>query len=55
MFEAAFWRNRAEITYEYMKNKSVNLFYIWQPDVNKKDPDTKNIIGINFVFGTKVK
>lgn len=55
VFETDFWRNRAGITYEYMKNKSVNLFYIWQPDVNKKYPDTKNIIGINFIFGLKVK
>ncbi len=55
VFETDFWRNRAGITYEYMKNKSVNLFYIWQPDVNKKYPDTKNIVGINFIFGIKVK
>ncbi len=55
VFETDFWRNRAGITYEYMKNKSVNLFYIWQPDVNKKYPDTKNIVGINFIFGLKVK
>lgn len=55
VFETDFWRNRAGISYEYMKNKSVNLFYIWQPDVNKKYPDTKNIVGINFIFGLKVK
>lgn len=55
IFETDFWRNRAGITYEYMKNKSVNLFYIWQPDVNKKYPDTKNIVGINFIFGLKAK
>ncbi|WP_394991119.1 DUF2490 domain-containing protein [Emticicia sp.] len=55
VFETDFWRNRAGITYEYMKRKSVNLFYIWQPDVNKKYPDTKNIVGINFIFGIKVK
>jgi hypothetical protein len=55
VFETDFWRNRAGITYEYMKNKSVNLFYIWQPDVNKKYPDTKNFIGINFIFDLKVK
>lgn len=55
VFETDFWRNRVGITYEYMKNKSVNLFYIWQPDVNKNYPDTKNIVGINFIFGLKVK
>ena len=55
VFQTDFWRNRAGITYEYLKNKSVNLFYIWQPDVNKNYPDTKNILGINFIFGVKVK
>jgi hypothetical protein len=55
VFETDFWRNRVSIGYEYMKNKSVNLYYIWQPDVNKKYPDTKNIVGINFIFGLKVK
>jgi hypothetical protein len=55
VFETDFWRNRAGLSYEYMKNKSVNLYYIWQPDVNKKYPDTKNIIGINFIFGIKTK
>ena len=55
VFQTDFWRNRAGITYEYLKNKSVNVFYIWQPDVNKKYPDTKNILGINFAFGLKVK
>lgn len=55
IFETDFWRNRAGINYEYMKNKSVNLYYIWQPDVNKKYPDTKNIIGINFIFGIKAR
>ncbi|WP_064197166.1 MULTISPECIES: DUF2490 domain-containing protein [Emticicia] len=55
VFETDFWRNRAGITYEYLKNKSVNLYYIWQPDVNKKYPDTKNIVGINFIFGIKAK
>lgn len=55
IFETDFWRNRAGISYEYMKNKSVNLYYIWQPDVNKKYPDTKNIVGINFIFGIKAK
>lgn len=55
VFETDFWRNRAGISYEYMKNKSVSLYYIWQPDVNKKYPDTKNILGINFNFGIKVK
>ena len=54
IFQTDFWRNRAGITYEYMKNKSVNLFYIWQPDVNKKYPDTRNILGINFAFDLKV-
>jgi Protein of unknown function (DUF2490) len=55
VFETDFWRNRAGISYEYMKNKSVNLYYIWQPDVNKNYPDTKNIVGINFVFGINAK
>lgn len=55
VFETDFWRNRAGISYEYMKNKSVSLYYIWQPDVNKNYPDTKNILGINFNFGIKVK
>lgn len=55
VFETDFWRNRATISYEYMKNKKVNLYYIWQPDVNKKYPDTKNILGINFIFDIKVK
>lgn len=55
VFETDFWRNRTGISYEYMKNKSVNLYYIWQPDVNKKYPDTKNILGINFVFGINAK
>lgn len=55
VFETDFWRNRANISYEYLKNKSVSLYYIWQPDVNKKYPDTKNILGINFNFGIKVK
>ena len=50
-----FWRNRVGVTYEYLKNKRVNLFYIWQPDVNKTYPDTKNILGINFIFDLKVK
>lgn len=55
VFETDFWRNRAGISYEYLKNKSVSLYYIWQPDVNKNYPDTKNILGINFNFGIKVK
>lgn len=55
VFETDFWRNRASISYEYLKNKSVNIYYIWQPDVNKKYPDIKNIVGINFIFGLKVK
>ncbi|WP_435353442.1 DUF2490 domain-containing protein [Emticicia sp. SJ17W-69] len=55
VFETDFWRNRIGFTYEYMKNKSVNLYYIWQPDVNKKYPDTKNIVGINFIFTIKTK
>ena len=55
VFETDFWRNRTGISYDYMKNKSVNLYYIWQPDVNKKYPDTKNIVGINFIFGINVK
>lgn len=55
VFETDFWRNRAGISYEYLKNKSVNLYYIWQPDVNKNYPDTKNILGINFVFGINAK
>ncbi len=55
VFETDFWRNRVGVSYEYLKNKSVNLFYIWQPDVNKNYPDTKNIAGINFIFVIKTK
>jgi hypothetical protein len=51
--EIAFWQNNAGISYEYKKNKSVTLYYSWQPEVNKKHPDTINVLGMSFDFEVK--
>lgn len=51
--EIAFWQNNAGISYEYKKNKSVTLYYSWQPEVNKKHPDTINVLGLSFDFEVK--
>lgn len=50
---ATFWQNSAGVSYEYMKNKYATLYYIWQPEVNKKYPDTNNILGISLEFFIK--
>ncbi|GAB3516150.1 hypothetical protein GCM10027442_33220 [Emticicia fontis] len=51
--EINFWQNNAGISYEYKKNKSVTLYYSWQPEVNKKHPDTINVLGLSFDFEVK--
>lgn len=51
--EIAFWQNNAGISYEYKKNKSVSLYYSWQPEVNKKHPDTIHVLGLSFDFEIK--
>lgn len=51
--EIAFWQNNAGISYEYKKNKSVTLYYSWQPEVNKKHPDTIHVLGLSFDFEVK--
>lgn len=47
------WQNSAGISYEYRKNKTATLYYMWQPEVNKTYPDTRNILGISFDFEIK--
>lgn len=51
--EIAFWQNNAGISYQYKKNKSVILYYSWQPEVNKKHPDTIHVVGLGFDFEVK--
>jgi hypothetical protein len=52
---ATFWQNSVGISYEYLKNKHATLYYIWQPEVNKKYPDTNNVLGISLDFNIKMK
>lgn len=51
--QIVFWQNNAGISYEYKKNKSVSLYYSWQPEVNKKHPDTIHVAGLSFDFEVK--
>lgn len=49
----SFWQNSLGLRYEYSKNKYATLYYIWQPEVNKKYPDTNQIVGVSFEFDIK--
>lgn len=51
--EIAFLQNNAGLSYEYIKNKKVSLYYSWQPEVNKKRPDTIHVLGLSFDFEVK--
>ncbi|AFK02057.1 Protein of unknown function DUF2490 [Emticicia oligotrophica DSM 17448] len=49
----SFWQNSVGLTYEYNKNKYATIYYIWQPEVNKKYPDTNQILGLSLEFEIK--
>ncbi len=51
--ETQLWQNYLGITHQYMKNATATLYYSWQPEVNKKYPNTNQVFGLSLGFQIK--